>query len=183
MLGLWNLWLLFVPGYGITWALMIWADRKRGKPIEDRELYQMPRGTSFAVVGWIWLIALLLICLITPINSGILLWIGLPFFIIGIALNAIAMCSFAQFTGEVNTTGIYRHSRNPMYVGGFFFLLGLCLIGWSTSVWSIALLVFFIISVPYYHWTVLFEEAFLEHKYGESYLKYKQGVPRYFWVL
>ena len=39
-LSLWNLWLFFVPGYGIIWASMIWANRKRGKAIEDPELYQ-----------------------------------------------------------------------------------------------------------------------------------------------
>lgn len=179
MLGLFNLWLFFIPGYGITWILMALADRKRGKPIEDRELYNF-HGKKVLVIGWAWLIMLLLICLFTPINFGVLFWIGLPLFIAGIVLNSIAMYSFAQFKGRVNTNGIYRHSRNPMYIGGFFFLLGLCLMGWSTSAWSIALLIMFIVSIPYYHWTVLLEEAFLEHKYGESYLKYRQSVPRYF---
>ena len=179
MLGLYNLWLFFVPGFGIMWVLMTLADRKRGKPIEDRELYNF-HGKKVLVIGWAWLIMLLLICLFTPINFGVLFWIGLPLLLIGIVLNAIAIYSFAQFKGGVNINGIYRYSRNPMYVGGFFFLLGLCMMGWLTSAWSIALLIMFIVSTPYYHWTVLLEEAFLEHKYGESYLKYKQSVPRYF---
>jgi len=115
----------------------------------------------------------------TPINFGVLFWIGLPLFIIGIVLNAIAMYSFAQFTGGVNTTGIYRYSRNPMYVASFFFLLGLCLMSWSTSVWSVVLLIFFIVSIPFYHWTILLEETFLEHKYGDSYREYMNRVPRY----
>lgn len=181
MLGLYNLWLFFVPGFGIMWVLMALADRKRGKPIEDRELYNF-HGKKVLVIGWAWLIMLLLICLFTPINFGTLFWIGLPLLLIGIVLNAIAMYSFARFTGGVNTNGIYRYSRNPMYIGGFSFLLGLCLMGWSTSAWSIALLIMFIVSIPYYHWTVLFEEAFLEDKYGEAYLEYKQGVPRYIGV-
>lgn len=179
MIGIWNLWLFFVLGYSIVWASMIWANRKRGKPIEDPEFYQMTGGKKCMAIGWTWLVVLLLICLFTPVNFGILFWIGLPLFIMGIVLNAIAMYSFARFTGGVNTTGIYRYSRNPMYVASFFFLLGLCLMGWSTSVWSIVLLIFFIISIPFYHWIVLLEEAFLEDKYGEAYLKYKQNVPRY----
>ena len=179
MLELYNLWLFFVPGYGAIWASMIWASRKRGKPIEDPEFYQMADGKKCMAIGWTWLVVLLLICLFTPVNFGILFWIGLPLFIIGIVLNAIAMYSFARFTGEVNTTGVYRYSKNPMYVASFFFLLGLCLMGWSTSVWSIVLLIFFILSIPFYHWTVLLEEAFLEDKYGEAYLKYKQNIPRY----
>ena len=47
-----------------------------------------------------------------------------------------------------------------MYLAAFFFLIGLCLMGWSISVWSIALIIVFIVSIPYYHWTVLLEEAF-----------------------
>ena len=178
MIGVWNLWLFFVPGYGIIWASMIWVNRKRGKPIEDPELYKF-HGKKVLVIGWTWLVAVFSVCLFTPVNFGLLFWIGLPFFIIGIALNVIAMHSFAQFTGGVNTTGIYRYFRHPMYLGGFFFLLGLCLMGWSMSVWSTAFLALFIPSIPYYHWTALLEESFLEHKYGESYLKYKQSVPRY----
>lgn len=179
MLGLYNLWLFFVPGYGIIWALMIWADRKRGKPIEDTEFYQVPGGKKCMALGWIWLIVLLVICLFTPINFGGLFWIGLPIFVLGIMVNAIAMYSFACFNGGVNATGIYCQSRNPMYIGGFLFLLGLCLMGWSTLVWSIILLIFFIISIPYYHWTIRLEEAFLEHKYGETYREYMEKVPRY----
>ena len=178
MLGLYNLWLFFVPGYGIIWAFMIWSDRKRGKPIEDRELYNF-HGKKVVVIGWTWLIVLLVICLFTPVNSGVLFWIGLPIFILGIMVNAIAMYSFACFTGGVNSTGIYHYSRNPMYLAGFFFLLGLCLMGWSTSVCSIALIIMFIVSIPYYHWTVLLEEAFLEDKYGDDYREYMNKVPRY----
>lgn len=182
MIGIWNLWLFFVPGYGIIWASMILADRKRGKPIEDPEFYQISGGKKCLTIGWIWLIVLLLICLFTSVNFGTLFWIGLSLFIIGIVLNAIAMYSFALFTGGINTTGIYRYSRNPMYVASFFFLLGLCLMGWFTSVWSIALLIFFIISIPFYHWTVLLEEVFLEHKYGETYREFMNKTRRYIGV-
>ena len=93
MIGIWNLWLFFVLGYSIVWASMIWANRKRGKPIEDPEFYQMTGGKKCMAIGWTWLVVLLLICLFTPVNFGILFWIGLPLFIMGIVLNAIAMYS------------------------------------------------------------------------------------------
>ena len=57
------------------------------------------------------------------IEFGITFLIGLSAFILGIILNVIAMYSFACFTGSVNAEGIYCYSRNPMYVGGFFFYL------------------------------------------------------------
>lgn len=178
MLNIWNLWVFFVLGYGIIWASMILASRKRGKPIEDPELYKF-HGKKIPIIGWMWLVVVFLISLFVPVNFGVLFWLGLPLYLLGMVLNTIAMYSFAQSPGGINTTGIYRYSRNPMYVGGFFFLLGLCLMGWSASVWSIVFLILFIFSIPYYHWTVLLEEAFLENKYGEVYLKYRQTVPRY----
>ena len=78
MIGILNLWLFFVPKYGIIWALMILANRKRGRPIEDPEFYQRPGGKKCMAFGWIWLMVLLLISLFTPVNFGALFWIGLP---------------------------------------------------------------------------------------------------------
>ncbi len=179
MTGIWNLWVFFVPGYGAIWAAMLWANRKRGKPIEDPEFNKTSRGKACATIGWIQLAALLLVSLFVPLNSGIPFWVGLPFYLLGIALNLVAMHSFARFAGGVNATGVYRYSRNPMYVGGLFFLAGLCLMGWSTSVWSIAFLSLFVLSIPFYHWTILLEEAFLEREYGDAFREYEDKTPRY----
>jgi protein-S-isoprenylcysteine O-methyltransferase Ste14 len=177
MLGIWNLWIFFVLGFGSIRLGMVWAERKRGQPIEDPEAYQI-YGKRYQAFGLIWLAVLLLICIFTPVNLGILLWIGLMFWFLGVVVNLAAVHSFAHTEGA-NTTGIYRHSRNPMYVGAFFLLLGLCLMGLSVSVWSFVLLAFFVISIPYLHWTVLLEETFLTHKYGDSFREYMNRTARY----
>jgi protein-S-isoprenylcysteine O-methyltransferase Ste14 len=57
--------------------------------------------------------------------------------------------------------------------------LGLALIGWSESIWSIIFLIYFIITMPYFHWTVLLEENFLKKKYGDAYQQYLKTTPRY----
>jgi protein-S-isoprenylcysteine O-methyltransferase Ste14 len=157
---------------------MIWAERKRGQPIEDPEAYQI-YGKKFLAIGLIWLSTLFLICVFIPLNFGILFWIGLPFWLLGVLVNLIAVRSFAHTKGA-NTIGIYRYSRNPMYLGAFFLLLGLCLMGFSGSVWSFFLLAFFAISIPYLHWTVLLEESFLTRKYDDSYREYMNRTTRYF---
>jgi protein-S-isoprenylcysteine O-methyltransferase Ste14 len=177
MLGLWNLWIFVILGFGSIRLGMMWAERKRRQPIEDPEAYQI-YGKRYLAIGLIWLSALLIICIFIPVNLGILFWIGLPFWFLGVIVNLAAVHSFAHTKGA-NTIGIYRYSRNPMYVGAFFLLLGLCLMGLSALVWSIALLAFFVVSVAYLHWTVLLEEEFLAKKYGDSYRKYL-STPRYF---
>ncbi|WP_287586570.1 phosphatidylethanolamine N-methyltransferase family protein [Candidatus Borrarchaeum sp.] len=179
-LGLYNLWIFLVVGYGLIWALMILTDRKRGSPIEDPDFYESPSGKKCGLISRIFLLVILIISILTPINIGPLFWLGLPVYIIGIVLNVIAMYSFAQFTKGVNTTGIYRYSRNPMYLGASLFYLALCLMGWTLSVSGILLLVILIWWIILSHKAVLLEESFLEKKYGESFLRYKQRVPRYF---
>jgi protein-S-isoprenylcysteine O-methyltransferase Ste14 len=140
---------------------------------------ESPSGKKCELINRIFLLAILIVCILTPINIGPLFWLGLPFYGIGIVLNVIAMYSFAQFTGGVNTTGIYRYSRNPMYLGASFFYLGLCLMGWMISVSGILLIILFIWWLVLSHKAVLLEESFLEKKYGETFLKYQKSVPRY----
>jgi protein-S-isoprenylcysteine O-methyltransferase Ste14 len=89
--------------------------------------------------------------------------------------------SFAHYRGLV-ATGIHRYSRNPEYVEWVLVLLGLTLMGWSGSIWSILFLTYFIVAIPYFHWTVLLEERFLANKYGMSYREYLRNTSMYIGV-
>ena len=171
-----NLWIFYVAGYAIAYSLQIWANRKRGEPFDDPEfLFQ---GKKIIVPALLWLIGGFIISLFVPVNFGFLFNLGLFFAIVGLLIGGFAMYSFAHERG-LTTTKIHRYSRNPVYVGWTFFIGGLSLIGWSESVWSIIFLIYFIITLPYFHWTVLLEEAFLTTKYGESYQEYRKKTPRY----
>ncbi len=74
----------------------------------------------------------------------------------------------------LKTKGIYRYSRNPMYVGfhlvtlsGMVYTLNPCVI--LPGLFS------FII----YHLIIQGEEAFLEERFGKEYMDYKQRVRKY----
>ena len=73
------------------------------------------------------------------------------------------------------TTGIYRYSRNPMY-------LGMILIIISTTVYYLNFLSVFS-PLIFYIWINKFqinrEEIFLEEKFGSEYLKYKSKTRRW----
>jgi protein-S-isoprenylcysteine O-methyltransferase Ste14 len=74
----------------------------------------------------------------------------------------------------LQTRGIYRLSRNPMYVGVHLVTLAAMLI---TLKWWVILPG--LISFYTYHQIVLGEEKFLEGRFGSDYLSYKQKIRRY----
>ena len=80
-----------------------------------------------------------------------------------------------QNVNRLVTTGIYKYSRNPMY-------LGMILIIISTTVYYLNFLSVFS-PLIFYIWINKFqisrEEIFLEGKFGNEYLKYKSKTRRW----
>ncbi|MFW9794660.1 MAG: methyltransferase family protein [Candidatus Thorarchaeota archaeon] len=179
MVGLFNLWLFYLGGYVIAYSIQTWVNRKRGEPFDDPEfLYSDKKIIAGALT---WIVGGFIISLFVPINFGILFYIGLPISIVGMIIGIFALYSFAHNSG-LTTARIHRYSRNPIYLGWTVFFLGLTLIGWSESIWSIMFFLYFLVTIPYLHWTVLLEENFLASKYGESYQEYVEKTPRYFGI-
>ncbi len=94
-------------------------------------------------------------------------------------VGVIGLYSFAQ-NNELAIRGIHRYSRNPLYVGWALVILGMALMGWSTMAWSIVFVIYFLVTLVYFHWTVTLEEAFLLDKYGDPYRDYLNSTARYF---
>ncbi|MFC1558200.1 methyltransferase family protein [candidate division KSB1 bacterium] len=178
-LNLYNIWLPFVIGYSAIWISMVYANRKRGKPIEDPEIYKLHNPKKMAAAGLIPTAAIFICSIFIPIQPGNLLWIGILIFTIGIIMSMAASFSFTGFTEGVNISGVYRFSRNPMYMGGFLFFLGLNLMGWTYSLINVIFVFLFVVWMGVTHWCVLKEESFLEYKYGDTYREYQGRVPRY----
>ena len=78
-------------------------------------------------------------------------------------------------TARIVTNGIYRISRNPIYLGWFVFLLGRGLASLSLFQMSMAPLM-----IGLLHWAVVLrEEEYLENTFGDEYMRYKQSVRRW----
>ncbi len=78
-------------------------------------------------------------------------------------------------TPEIITTGIYRHSRNPMYVGMAFLqaAVGMGLAnGWVLALIPPVLILIFLTAIRH-------EEAYLEQKFGDRYNRYRSTVRRW----
>ena len=80
-------------------------------------------------------------------------------------------------TTALITSGLFAHSRNPIYQGASLALLGLALM--LASDWIVILMVPALMLLHY--GVVVREERYLERKFGEAYRRYKAAVPRYGW--
>jgi protein-S-isoprenylcysteine O-methyltransferase Ste14 len=171
-----NLWIFYAIAYAIAFPLRTWANAKRGEPIEDPELLAERKIVLVAALTWI--LSGFVISLFVPLSSGLLFYIGVLFYVFGIIIAAGALYSLAHNRGLV-TSGFYRFSRNPNYVGWTLAIFGMSLMGWSNSLPGILFLVYFLVTIPYFHWTVLVEEDYLVSKHGASYREFLELTPRY----
>jgi protein-S-isoprenylcysteine O-methyltransferase Ste14 len=73
--------------------------------------------------------------------------------------------------------GLYRYSRNPMYVS-----VALVLLGWAVSFGSPALYIYALLVVTAFHIRVVRgEEPWLARTHGSDWQRYVSQVPRWFW--
>jgi protein-S-isoprenylcysteine O-methyltransferase Ste14 len=73
------------------------------------------------------------------------------------------------------TTGIYRHTRNPMYLGLLLVLLGFAI--WLGNVLAPIMLVAFVLYLTRFQ--IVPEERVLREKFGEEYAGYMRRVRRW----
>ncbi|SCY49133.1 methyltransferase family protein [Desulfoluna spongiiphila] len=126
--------------------------------------------------------------LVVP-GSGLPLWLRGTAFGLGCGAGAFfiatGVLSFRRAGTTVNplapgattfvTTGIYRRSRNPMYVG-----LLLLLVGWGLLLANVGALLWTALFVPYIsRFQIQPEERALEKRFGEAFTSYKKKVPRW----
>lgn len=174
--SIYSLWMILIPGWVIIVGSMGMASRMRGALIED------PGGRK---KGDAWTsglpnIVLLILAIFTPLQRGLLFELGIIACFLGLGIVLQAAAAFANGGSGLVTTGIFRISRNPVYVGHFVMLTGIVLIAMQASplngtLAALIFLWFLIIS----HRAVLEKEQFLAEKYGEEYLHYKNLVRRY----
>ena len=73
------------------------------------------------------------------------------------------------------TVGLYRYTRNPMYIS-----VMLILMGWTTAFESTSLLVYSAVMLLGFQLRVVYgEEPRLLHRFGEKWTRYAARVPRW----
>jgi protein-S-isoprenylcysteine O-methyltransferase Ste14 len=120
-----------------------------------------------------------------PAASDPLCWAGAAAGALGVLLTAWSGSAFKRFGDgtpapwdpprEFVAYGPYRYVRNPMILGVAFVLLAEALIFRSRPLggWFLLFVVGNMVYMP------LFEEKGLARRFGETYLRYKENVPRW----
>ncbi len=112
---------------------------------------------------------------LTVKTDNSLFYAGLGTCVVGTLLYAIAIVHFAKpKKSGINIGGLYRVSRNPMYVAYFLCFLGCALM--TRSMILLAVHLAFQIST---HFIILAEERWCEKEFGEEYREYMRKVRRY----
>ena len=104
-----------------------------------------------------------------------LFYFGISLSAIGLLLYALSFVNFGKPSEQgINKNGLYKFSRNPIYVAFFIYLLGCVLI--TQSLMFFALLIVYQVSV---HWIILSEERWCVQQFGSEYVQYMKKVRRY----
>ncbi len=142
----------------------------------DEEGWNKLQKTFTKIAKTFGLIVLILF-IFSPLNIGSIEFIiGTVLVITGTIGFLIALTNFKNAPlNKPITCGLYKISRNPQLFMMYLTSLGNCL-----AIGSWAALIIFSLSILTGHFRILGEEKRLTEQYGESYLKYKEKVPRYF---
>ena len=109
---------------------------------------------------------------------------GAALFALGLLLTIVAASGFRSAGTEVRpwkastalvTTGFYRYTRNPMYLGMALIYAGLSL--FADSVIALIFIIPLLVIITY--GVIRREEHYLEVKFGEEYRRYKGKVRRW----
>lgn len=104
-----------------------------------------------------------------------LFYTGLIVFSMGAVLLILSVIHFAAPSESgINKNGIYRLSRNPMYVAYLIYFIG-CSLLTQSLILSVFVLTFQIAA----HWIIIAEERWCVEKFGREYIEYMESVRRY----
>ncbi len=138
-----------ISGY-LTWIILLLS--VLGFPAIETYSSSLFKYTAYALS----LVGLLLIS-VSLFNLGRSTRLGLP-----------------QDDTVFKTGGLYRFSRNPMYLGFDLLTLSAMLYTFNPGVISLG-----IYSIAIYHFIILGEEKFLSQRFGKVYEDYRQKTRRY----
>ena len=166
---------------GAAWSVAL-PDRRIWPPPHRHSWQQVLTWTCFCSVCGLNTALLFLDWNSWIFQSDLRFIIGIPVALLGGLLAVWGVITL----GGMNSSGLkdgfvssgpYRFTRNPQYVGDIILFVGVSITANSLLLWiTHALLILVFVIAP------LTEERWLEDQYGQVYREYRRDIPR-FWFL
>ena len=168
---------------------------------EDKRFREIKKSFSWFFMAFtfsgMW-VSICALCALTGISNGIELtgvtYIGILLFVIGFTLEIIADTQKTNFRklkdnkDKFITTGLWKYSRHPNYLGEIILWIGVAIISYS----SLEINQLFTLISPIFTYLLLVHVSGInlleksgEKKWGglSEYKKYKKETPRLFWFI
>jgi len=175
-LGLWNAWILMLS-FLLSSIVLGVLDRLRGQkglsrpspPLNEKE-------NKLNVISLLIILASAIYSFFLPLKLGTAwLYIGLFVYLFGMIFNFVASTNLMDTPMDRPATkGLYRISRNPIYLGAFLGFIG---IGIACASWLFLLLI--AVTIILQHISVGAEERWCLEKYGDAYREYMNRTPKW----
>jgi protein-S-isoprenylcysteine O-methyltransferase Ste14 len=157
----------------------------QSKPSKKAQRLYFPPLAQFAIYG----IASYVLAAILPflaIQSAVFFWLSVPLVLFGSIVLLVSVRSFAKAGTTVNpiepekadrlvTSGLYRFTRNPMYLGMLLVLFALAFALQNIAAFSGPLL--YALSITLFQ--IIPEERVLEGKFGIAFAAYRKQTRRW----
>jgi protein-S-isoprenylcysteine O-methyltransferase Ste14 len=177
-IGVWNAWIFIVPyffmNFVLTFLLKSFKNRKS-------TFWAFPQYTGlekiYLLLFYVINIGLTVYSIFLPLAVGTAwLYAGLFIYLLGIAFLGLTMRTFTTTPiDKPNTTGIYRITRHPWYLGLLSIYIG---IGIASASWVYLLAC--LIWIPIIrNLLMIVEERECCERFGDAYLEYMNRTPRW----
>ncbi len=171
-LGLWNAWIFMLPAIAIS----VFGTRILGERGCEEDLGLTKNEKTISNAGNILVFALIAYSIFLPIELGTAwFFVGCFVYLLGAIIMFMAIFDFRTTPIDKPVTkGVYRFSRNPMYLGTFLFFggTGIACLSWIFLILTGVLIVLM-------HVGVVSEERSCLQKYGNAYQEYMDHIPRW----
>tara|TARA_E500000331_G_scaffold345590_1_gene383355 strand:+ start:102 stop:941 length:840 start_codon:yes stop_codon:yes gene_type:complete len=168
---------------------------------EDKRFREIKKSFSWFFMAFtfsgMW-VSICALCALTGISNGIELtgvtYIGILLFVIGFTLEIIADTQKTNFRklkdnkDKFITTGLWKYSRHPNYLGEIILWIGVAIISYSSleinQLFTLISPIFTYLLLVYVSGINLLEKSG-EKKWGDlnEYKQYKKETPRLFWFI
>jgi protein-S-isoprenylcysteine O-methyltransferase Ste14 len=170
-IGIWNAWIfsVFTLLYISLIAMVVRKDISKKMSHEPKEKKRLN------IVSIFWLI-IIVYSIFLPLKLGtVWFYTGLSLYLVGtVSLTLFFRDVAATPYGQPFTCGVYRYSRNPMYLAMFLQFIGTAI---AAASWLLLLLS--LISMVAMWSVVIVEERTCLEKFGDAYRKYMDRTPKW----